>query len=287
MNNLNAKKTNNLKVNLHITKACNYSCRYCFAHFRENQDLNLAEVCQLIDNLKASGMVSAINFAGGEPVLHKDFPAIVRYAYEQGFKLSLISNGSLLLNEKLMPRDLFRCFSTLGISVDSFDTGILRGLKCCDCHGNVVDEAKLTALVELARSLNPDVKIKVNTVVSRLNLHEDLVEKGLKLKVDRWKLLRMKPFERGDFSNMDLKISDEEFEAFVERNKALAPDLVPELDLSRSYIIFDNRGNLIDNEGDDYEVVGNGLTESFASLMAKFQLNYESYSSRYVEVVAA
>ena len=33
---------------------------------------------------------------------------------------------------------------------------------------------------------------------------------------DRWKILRMKPFQYGSFSNIDIQVSNEEF---VDRNK--------------------------------------------------------------------
>ena len=36
---------------------------------------------------------------------------------------------------------------------------------------------------------------------------------------DRWKILRMKPFQYGSFSNLDIQVSNEEFEEFVERNR--------------------------------------------------------------------
>ena len=112
---------NGLKINLHITERCNYNCKYCFAHFDGKRDLPVESWQKIIDDLKSAGNVSAINFAGGEPVLYKNFPALVDYAKDCGFSVSLISNGSLLLNEKLAPIDMWKKIETLGISVDSFD----------------------------------------------------------------------------------------------------------------------------------------------------------------------
>lgn len=274
------------KINLHITEKCNFSCRYCFAKFDKMDDLGFDGWRKVIDKAKASGLVDAINFAGGEPVLHKDFVALVKYAYSQGFKLSLISNGSLLTNPKLMPKELFKCFSTIGISVDSFENEVLRSLGCCDHRQNVLSEDKVTALVNLIRSVNPSIKLKVNTVVNRLNVGENLVEKATALKIDRWKLLRMKPFESNGFSNFDLKISDEEFQAFVKRNEGLSRDTVVEPDLSRSYIIFNNKGDLLDNQADNYVVVGNAVQEDFTELMLKYNLDMAAYWSRYQDVAA-
>ena len=108
-----------LKINLHITQKCNYHCRYCFAQFREKQDLPVEAWKRVIDNLEASGLVDRINFAGGEPVLYRGFPELVDYAYQKGFRLSVISNGSLMMDPKMVPEGFFRKIEMLGISVDS------------------------------------------------------------------------------------------------------------------------------------------------------------------------
>ena len=131
---------NHLKVNLHITERCNFKCRYCFAHFENKQDMGISDWKRVIDNLKQSGMVTQINFAGGEPVLHRDFAEIVDYAYGQGFALSVISNGSLLLERKNLPQDFFCKIRTLGISVDSIVPETLRTFGCRDGGRNVLTE---------------------------------------------------------------------------------------------------------------------------------------------------
>lgn len=35
---------------------------------------------------------------------------------------------------------------------------------------------------------------------------------------DQWKILRMKPFQYGNFSNLDIHVSDKEYKVFVKRN---------------------------------------------------------------------
>lgn len=276
--NLNLK---NLKVNLHITKACNYRCRYCFAQFK-HQDLPLESWKRIIDNLKASGMVTKINFAGGEPLVYPHFAELVDYAYAQGFELSIITNGSLLLNEKCFPRRLFRKISMLGISVDSLNPEILRKLRCCDSHQRVLTEDKLRSLLAIARSLNPKITIKLNTVVTALNKDERLLQLGGELGVERWKVLKMKPFTNGKFSNYDLAITDDEFNLFQLRNPSGRS--VPEASMDRSYIIIDNSGCLLDNEGsEDYCEVGSLLNEDFRSIFSRYHFDEELYQSRYSE----
>ena len=270
------------KINLHITQKCNYACKYCFAHFDNNNDLTLAQWKHIIDNLKTSGLVNAINFAGGEPVLYKDFPALVNYAFDQGFKLSIITNGSLMLNPKLMPPELFGNFDTLGISVDSINPQTLVALGACNRSHEVLTYEKLSQLITLARSVNPDIKIKLNTVITNLNANEDLTVIGKEFGIDRWKMLRMKLFAHEGSSNAALVPSQADFDGFVARHYEVSEDVVPENDLTRSYIMVDNQGQLLDDEGEDYKVVGSLLTENFAEVFGRYAFDETTYASRYV-----
>ena len=269
------------KINLHITEKCNYHCEYCFAHFRRNNDLPLEKWFKIIDDLKAAGNISAINFAGGEPVLYKNFPALVEYTKSLGFPVSIISNGSLLLNEKLMPLEIFKHFETLGISVDSFDETILKSLGCCDKKSKVLSKENLKRIIARAKSVNPSIKIKLNTVVSKLNLNERLTSLADEIEISRWKFLKMKVFTNKNFSNKYLTISDEEFQDFVRRNPLKDGVGVAEFTLTRSYIMIDNEGNLLDDFGDSYEIVGNVLEENFSDVFSRYKFDTELYQSRY------
>ena len=270
-----------LKINLHITERCNYSCKYCFAHFDGKRDLPIKTWQKIIDDIKSASNVSAINFAGGEPVLYNNFPALVDYAKKCGFTVSLISNGSLLLNEKLAPLDMLKKLDIIGISADSFDEKILINLGCCDSAFKVLSKEKLLDVIDRVKSVNPTIKIKLNTVVSELNKNEQLTEIENKIKIDRWKFLKAKPFENKNFSNKNLIISDAEFENFVARNQRRKGKVVFESTTQRSYIIIDNVGNLLDNFGDDYEIVGNILEENFSEVFSRYKFNRQLYQERY------
>jgi len=270
-----------LKVNLHITQYCNYHCRYCFAQFREKQNLPLEDWERIIDNLDASGIVDSVNFAGGEPVLYPGFGALVDYAFQKGFRLSVISNGSLLMKKELVPPGLFSKLEMLGISVDSVNPSTLRALGCCDPQGRVLDEESLCRLIWTAKGENPKLRIKLNTVVTKLNKGEQLSEFGAALPIERWKFLKMKLFEEGTFSNRNLQISDEEFDRFLQQNPVKNDAAVKEYSLKRSYIIIDNRGNLIDNDSKNYNVIGSLLEEPFTDVFHRYAFDREAYESRY------
>lgn len=71
-------------------------------------------------------------------------------------------------------------------------------------------------LCELIRKYAPGCRIKINTVVSALKKDEVMSDFIDEIAADRWKILRMKPFQYGSFSNIDIQVSNEEF---VDRNK--------------------------------------------------------------------
>lgn len=133
----------------------------------------------------------------------------------------------------------------------------------------------------MAKTINPNVKIKLNTVVSYINKNTQLTYIENEIIIDRWKFLKMKLFSNKEFSNKDLLIFDEEFEKFLKLNQRTNGEVIAENSLERSYLIIDNQGNFIDNKNDNYKIIGNLLKENFSNLFSKYQFDRELYKKRY------
>ena len=256
-----------LKINLHITNRCNYHCRYCFGKF-QNADMQPEKWEEIIGNIKGSQMIDAINFAGGEPFLYQGIEDVIQYAKEQGFSCSVITNGSLPITQAIPYLDM------LGISFDSANAETLVKLGCCS--GKVLSIDDIKKIIVEARKTNPNIKIKINTVVTKENAKERLADIVETLKIDRWKILKAKPFDK----NKELIVSDETFTKYVKKNKTKRA--IIENDLTRSYIMVDNTGNLVDNLGDKYTIIGNLLQSQFSDLMEKFNFDQKAYWERYI-----
>lgn len=83
------------KAFLEISNICNLACSFCHGTGRERRMLSVAEFEALTDRLV--GEVKFLYFhLMGEPLLHPDFPLLVRRAWEKGFYPILTTNGSLL-----------------------------------------------------------------------------------------------------------------------------------------------------------------------------------------------
>ena len=271
------------KVNLHLTELCNYRCKYCFAKY-VGHDMGFSEWKTVIDNLVDSHMVSAVNLAGGEPLLYKDFAKILDYAYGKGLKVSFITNGSLLgYTNRFVPEDTVKIFC-IGISIDSFDADVCKTIGRYIGNGMILDIAVLGRFLAKCRQRNPELSIKVNTVVSEWNKDEPLAEIINRFGwdygwgVDKWKLLRAMPFG-GDSSYC---LTDAEFSLYVLaarsaccRNRSLR--IISEDTLENAYVIVDNRGNLISNIGGVNVSCGSLLEKPFGELIKNYPLDIKRY----------
>lgn len=86
------------RIYVTLTAACNLRCRGCLYGIREfmpGQQLPWPIVRDLLTDAAAIG-IPHIRLYGGEPMLHKDLPRIVRHATELGRHVWITTNGVLL-----------------------------------------------------------------------------------------------------------------------------------------------------------------------------------------------
>ncbi len=88
---------------MELTFDCPFNCAYCYNRpLAKNPKpcLKTREIKDLIDDLKRN-RVLWLCFTGGDPLARKDFGEIYRYAYNQGFLLTVFTSG-FLLNKKFL-----------------------------------------------------------------------------------------------------------------------------------------------------------------------------------------
>lgn len=86
-------------ANILLTERCVRSCPYCFAkkHMADaNPDdiLSWSDFLYLVDLLQSSGE-NHVSLLGGEPTLHPDFVAFVRYLLDRRFHVNVFTSGVL------------------------------------------------------------------------------------------------------------------------------------------------------------------------------------------------
>lgn len=289
-----------LVLNWHVTETCNYRCQYCYATWK-----NSALPCELIRNPKQTAALLSelyrffqpdnlsnpltkrlnwsavrLNLAGGEPTLHADrLLSVVNQALGQGFEVSLISNGSLLDNKLL--KQLAPKLSWLGVSIDSTASATNFKIGRVDRRGRLIDLDELTTSLDVARQSNPTLRIKLNTVVNRLNHAENLNSLLQRLSPNKWKALRMLPVV-----NEHLTVTNEQFAAFVARHKPFAGILRAEnyQDMRESYLMIDPSGRFFQNSpiaGPGYAYSQPILEVGADAAFAEVHFTHERFSSRY------
>jgi MoaA/NifB/PqqE/SkfB family radical SAM enzyme len=107
-----------------ITNICNAKCDFCgFAvdkfDQKKRRSVTLQEAKDVIDIAKRNH-IGYLLFVGGEPLVHKELRAMVRYAAESGIHPMICTNGSLWSDQNM--RDLASDgLSSVIMSIDSHD----------------------------------------------------------------------------------------------------------------------------------------------------------------------
>lgn len=84
-------------VQLVVVRRCNLSCGYCNEFDEVSPPVPTEVLQERIRHIRRLGAFS-LEFTGGEPLLHPDLPALVRYARDQGIlRVMMISNAILVI----------------------------------------------------------------------------------------------------------------------------------------------------------------------------------------------
>lgn len=270
-------------VNYHITSVCNYHCQYCFVGFRERMPTKetafkiVKEIHKFF--IKSGVKGGRINIAGGEPLLYPYLTDVINQANSLGLKVSIITNGSLLTEELISVWQ--GKIETIGISVDAIRDETNKAIGR-EQRGKSLSMAQLCDIADWIHKYG--IKLKINTVVSKLNLHEDMLSLYEKMKPNRLKFLCMHVLENINSEATDLKPTREEFESFVAKNRyEYADEVIAEVEgsMQNSYLMISPGGNVFLNENGEGKTYGNCLEQDLYEICAELPFDDEKYNLRY------
>lgn len=230
-----------LSINLHITQSCNMSCHACFADYGEHIELGFQGWLSTLDLIAAEtegNYKVKITFAGGEPTLIGFLPELVFHAKNLGMSTGIITNGSLL-DEHCLDR-FADTLDWVGISIDSIDSDRNERLGR-HVNGQVI---KPEAYLSICRAIKDrGLKLKVNTVVSKLNQMEDFSQFIIATQPDRWKVMQLLLVSGQNDSAKVIAVTSHDFDSFVQRHQWY-PGIVVEKSESMlcSYAMVDPSG---------------------------------------------
>ena len=101
-----------------ITNTCNMNCSFCHGTTRESRVMTLGEFARIVGNLKGVTEYLYLHVLG-EPLTHPMLPTFIEYATQNGFKVAITTNGTLLpkLGEALILSGTYK----VNISLHSFE----------------------------------------------------------------------------------------------------------------------------------------------------------------------
>ncbi|XP_053315718.1 radical S-adenosyl methionine domain-containing protein 2 [Spea bombifrons] len=238
-------------VNYHFTRQCNYKCGFCFHTAKTSFVLPLEEAKKGLHLLKVAGM-EKINFSGGEPFLQDrgNFVGKMVQFCKQELKLpsvSIVSNGSLITERWFKTYGEY--LDILAVSCDSFDEEVNKLIGRGQGQRNHVE--KLMQIRKWCQEYN--VAFKINSVINRFNMDEDMTNELTRINPIRWKVFQCLIIEGENCGEDALRqaekfiISNEEFNNFLSRHKNIKC-LVPESNkqMRDSYLILDEYMRFLD-----------------------------------------
>ena len=90
-----------------ITYRCNLNCRFCYAGCGQgcsrgdSVEMSLSQIKRILEIIYKEAQVPTVSFTGGEPLLRSDLPEMVAFAKSLGFRVNLITNGTLATMERV------------------------------------------------------------------------------------------------------------------------------------------------------------------------------------------
>lgn len=194
-----------------------------------------------------------LTFVGGEPTLCPFLGDLLQAAKDVGLTTCIVSNASGLTDEFL--DEWGHLIDWIGLSIDASNDGIHakigRGMR-----GDLARQR--SHHLELAKAVWASckargIRMKLNTVVCKANLDDDMSALVMELKPERWKIFEVLPVEgQNDGDVDDLLLAEGEFASWVERHQWVGNEgiqFVPENNelMRGSYAMMDALGRFYTN----------------------------------------
>lgn len=267
-----------MKIQLHslcwnITEKCNENCKFCYR--KRCKDNTLEENKKIFDNLSQIN-VGKISFCGGEPLLYDDLFSLVKYIRDKNpdIQLSITTNGQCI-DDTLLEK-LLTYFDWISFPIDSSNDEMNEYIGRGFNH--------FAKVIQLLEKCNNQIKIKVNTVVTKINKTdlENIYHILSNYNITRWKLFRFFPIRgaKGYKDMFYLEDSDaKEVQCLVKKLNESSTFQVEYHDFEGKPSCFSIQpdGTL---ENSDNEVIGNLLEDSIYKILEMKRLEVEHCNKR-------
>jgi uncharacterized radical SAM superfamily Fe-S cluster-containing enzyme len=168
---------------LEITNRCNMACPICLVGKRDDSDLPIETIREIVDRLVASeGRVNMLTLSGGEPTVHRRFLDVVDEVLRPEIGIvSVSTNGVALAKDDDLIRALRDRGVVIALQLDGFEAATYDALRgdggLADMKKHVVDRilhlgAKMSMTMTVARGVNEH---EIGSLLSVLFGHDQVV----------------------------------------------------------------------------------------------------------------
>ena len=163
----------------------------------------------------------------------------------------------------------------IGLSLDSSNELIQYQLG----RGNGSYVQDIIKKCEMIKSAG--IRLKINSVITKLNFNEDMGWLIDCINPDRWKVFQVLEIEeRNCHSIQDLMLSQGEFESFIKKHESLNPISENNSNMIDSYVMIDPKGSFYQNNGNIYVFSSPILEVGISSALSEVKYNYDKFLER-------
>lgn len=158
-----------LTMEIDLTDNCNHKCKFCFTPKTDKAlraHLTTEVVMKTLDELWSLGTRGISFTGGGESMMHANFVQIARRAKAIGFDLGLMTNGSLLIGDRL--EAVLDNFQWVRVSMSGGLAPIYNRVQGVNHFDLVVKNVK--RLVMEKEQNNKDLVVGVRMLINRVNI---------------------------------------------------------------------------------------------------------------------
>jgi len=130
-------------ANYYLTYKCNSRCTYCDIPIKpENIPIKETAPELIIENLAALKRlgVKVVDFTGGEPLMYRHLPKVLKAAKEMGFFVSIANTGTLYAR---WAKEIAGLVDDLKFSLSTVDPAAYKAERGIDGFSKVIDSIKL------------------------------------------------------------------------------------------------------------------------------------------------